>query len=196
MTKIIDGKHIGSNAEIIRKEDIIKTAKRWLHALNAHRDSVCLLRKALYGLQQSGLQWYRHLVSKLKQMDIRPTDQDSCMFTSQKKNCVMIAIYVDDIVIATNDPSWMKEVKRNLAESFEMKDLGPVNYCLGIEFQQDENDYSVVLTQRRYAEAILERFDMQDCKPARTPIDTNVQLTKLSRANEQIMRQYPLQSFI
>lgn len=63
---------------------------------------------------------------------------------------MIIAIYVDDIVIATNDPSWMRKVKRNLAESFEMKDLGPVNHCLGIEFQQDENDYSVVLTQRQY----------------------------------------------
>lgn len=37
---------------------------------------------------------------------------------------------------------------------------------------------------------------MQDCKPARTPLDTNVQLTKPSRANKKIMRQYPFQRLI
>ncbi|KMQ81925.1 gag-pol polyprotein, partial [Lasius niger] len=197
LTKIVAGKHVGSSAEIIRREDVTRTSRRWLNALNEHRDSVCLLKKALYGLRQSGLQWYRCLVTKLKQLDMQPTGQDPCMFTSRRKNCVMlIAIYVDDILIATNDLNWLKEIKQQLAESFEMKDLGPVNYCLGIEFQQDENDHSVVLTQRQYIKAILERFNMQDCKSVKTPIDTNVQLTKPSRANEKIMKQYPYQCLI
>lgn len=52
-----------------------------------------------------------------------------------------------------------------------MKDLGSVSHCLGIKFQQDTNDYSEVLTQRQYTEAVLKRFDMQDCKPVKTPID-------------------------
>lgn len=197
LTKITSGKRVGSSAELIRKNDIIKISERWLADLNKNQDSVCLLKKALYGLRQSGLQWYRRITTKLKQLGMQPTGQDPCLFISRRKNRVMIiSIYVDDILIATNDTNWLKNTKHSLAESFEMKDLGPVNYCLGIEFQQDETDHSVCLTQRQYTEAILGRFGMQDCKPAKTPIDTNVQLTKPSQANERIMKQYPYQCLI
>lgn len=191
LTKITSGKRVGSSTELIRKNDIIKVSERWLADLNKNQDSVCLLKKALYGLRQSGLQWYRKITTKLKQLGMQPRRQDPCLFISQRKNRVMIiSIYVDDILIATNDTNWLKNTKHSLAESFEMKDLGPVNYCLGIEFQQNETDHSVCLTQRQ-SEAILERFGMQDCKPAKTPIDTNVQLTKPPQANEKIMKQYP-----
>jgi len=39
--------------------------------------------------------------------------------------------------------------------------------------------------------AILKRFGMKDCKPAKTLIDRKVHLTKPAQANEKIMKQYP-----
>lgn len=129
LEKIKAGKHVGSIAEIIRKEDVRRNSERWLTAMNEHQDSVCLLKKALYGLRQSGLQWYRRVMTRLKQFHMQPTGQDPCMFTSRRKNSLMmIAIYDDDILIASNDSNWLKEIKTKLAASFEMKYLGPVNH--------------------------------------------------------------------
>lgn len=112
LTKIVKGNHVGSGTEIIRRNDVMKTAERWLTALNQHPDSVCLLKKALYGLKQSGLQWYRRLATRLVELGMQPTGQDPCMFISQAKHFKMIiAIYVDDILVATNNTNRLKQVK-------------------------------------------------------------------------------------
>lgn len=50
----------------------------------------------------------------------------------------LIAIYVDDILIATNNNARLCEIKRELSCEFEMKDLGKVKHCLGMEFARDE----------------------------------------------------------
>lgn len=110
LIKIVAGRHIDSNAKMIQKEEVMRTSACWLNAINEHQDSVCLqevykkvYKKALYGLRQSGLQWYRRLATKLRQLGMQPTRRDPCMFTSRKKEYLMIiAIYVDDILLATN----------------------------------------------------------------------------------------------
>ena len=47
----------------------------------------------------------------------------------------------------------MAKIKKELKTSFKMKDLGPVHYCLGIEFKQDTNG-TIKMTQRKYVEDI------------------------------------------
>eukprot|EP00249_Psilotum_nudum_P008961 c21621_g1_i1 orf=3-362(-) len=56
-----------------------------------------------------------------------------------------------------------------------MKDLGPMHYCLGIEVIRTSS--STCLMQQKYAYEILKRFDMQDCKPVSTPVETSLKLT-------------------
>lgn len=89
----------------------------------------------------------------------------------------------------------MNGIKVELSKSFEMKDFGPARCCLGIEFQQ-EKDFRVIITQANYVMSILERFNMKDCKPAKTPIDTNVRLCKPIEPDESVMKLYPYQSLI
>lgn len=94
------------------------------------------------------------------------------------------------MLIVTNDIGWCKDIKEQLSQSFEMKDLGIASKCLGIEFQQ-EKDSSVILRQQEHVEAILNRFGMQEYKPTKTPINTKVQLIKPEKINEGVMKQYP-----
>jgi Reverse transcriptase (RNA-dependent DNA polymerase) len=65
------------------------------------------------------------------------------MFIQRKggKLCVLI-VYVDDIVLTDNDTVKMKRIKGNMAIEFEMKDLGPLRYFLGIEVANAPNEYS------------------------------------------------------
>ena len=50
---------------------------------------------------------------------------------------------------------------------FKMKDLGRLKYFLGMDFSQ--SDGYVKVSQKRYVEKILERFDMQECRNRETP---------------------------
>ena len=45
---------------------------------------------------------------------------------------MLIAVYVDDVLLASNNAEMMKEEKAKLSAQFEMEDQGEVHYCLGI----------------------------------------------------------------
>lgn len=85
-------------------------------------------------------------------------------------------VYVDDIIIASSCPTTIRRLLDQLAQSFPVKDLGPLRYFLGIEVASDSGGLS--LTQKKYATDLLLRTHMENCKPVSTPM--NVQ-EKLSR---------------
>lgn len=59
-----------------------------------------------------------------------------------------------------------------------MKDLGLINYCLGINFQQDRDLRRILMDQERLIEEITQKFKMEDCKPTPTPLNPSIKLTK------------------
>ncbi|XP_071578912.1 uncharacterized protein [Temnothorax nylanderi] len=71
-----------------------------------------------------------------------------------------------------------------------MKDLGQLHYCLGIEFSQDKKKREIRMTQRKYIQDVLKRFNMEDCKPVATPMNPAVKLSKkMSPTTEEDKKQ-------
>ncbi|CAN0506553.1 unnamed protein product [Scytosiphon promiscuus] len=56
-----------------------------------------------------------------------------------------------------------------LMAKFAMTDLGNVSRILGIEINRDRKEGTIELTQKKYTISLLERFNMSDCNPVRTP---------------------------
>lgn len=84
-------------------------------------------------------------------------------------------IWVDDLIIAASNENVLSDVKKMLASRFKMKDLGRLRHFLGIDFNQ--SDHCVTMSQAKYVEKILERFDMQNCKPRSTPCELKLAYT-------------------
>ena len=63
-----------------------------------------------------------------------------------------------------------------MKKEFEMTDLGVMKYFLGLEVT--ETDKGIFIYQHKYATDILQRFRMDKCKPAETPISLGTKLTK------------------
>lgn len=80
---------------------------------------------------------------------------------------MIVVIYDDDILVASDKLILIEEFKKNLADEFELKDFGPAKYCLGIEIEK--KDGMIRLSQRKYIQDILEKFGMVDCKSVSTP---------------------------
>ena len=53
---------------------------------------------------------------------------------------LLIALYVDDLIPASNSKSMLHREKAALQQRFEMKDLGEVHYCLGIQVERDKDN--------------------------------------------------------
>ena len=193
--KINAGEPVGSDGKAIGDVNIVNTAKRWREGMK-NDEHVCVLVKALYGLRQSGVEWYNKLIEKLLKLGFKPLLQDKCMLVARKNDKVMyITIYVDDILIAGNDEEWIKFIKKELSKSFQTKDLGLVSKCLGIEFERDAES-RVSMRQRQYTEALINKFRMDECKPVDTPIRVKCDLVKPENASMSEMKKYPYQSLI
>ena len=75
----------------------------------------------------------------------------------------------------------MKDInawKKELANSFAMKDLAVAKKILGMRITRDMKNHKLALSQGEYIEKVLERFRMQNAKPVSTPLASHFKLTK------------------
>jgi hypothetical protein len=93
---------------------------------------VCKLNKAIYGLKQAGLAWYNHLSKLLLTMGFRTSHSDTCLFTKgQDNDTIILATYVDDIIIASRSNDKIDEFELNISKHLRVKLLGDAQYILG-----------------------------------------------------------------
>jgi transposase InsO family protein len=135
---------------------------------------VCRLKKALYGLKQAPRAWYGRIDSFLTSLGFTKSKVDSNLyFKVMNDEPVVLLLYVDDLFL-TGEENLITDCKRKLAAEFEMKDLGPMHYFLGLEVWQSPE--KIFLNQGKYAVEILKKFDMLECKSMATPMETNLKL--------------------
>ncbi|GJY75845.1 ribonuclease H-like domain-containing protein [Tanacetum coccineum] len=79
-----------------------------------------------------------------------------------------------DIILTASSTPLMQHIISSLHAEFAMKNLGPLNYFLGIFAMRTTS--GIFLSQKKYATEILERAQMLNCNPCRTPVDTEQKL--------------------
>jgi hypothetical protein len=87
---------------------------------------------------------------------------------------VLISLYVDDLIITGNAEKLIDEIKEQLSKVVEMKYLGELHYCLGLEVWR--NTRQTFVCQSKYIREILKRFKMDQCKSSTIPMQQNVKL--------------------
>ncbi len=91
---------------------------------------------------------------------------------------IIIGIYVDNLVIVSNDLSYLKDSKTLLAQKFTMTKNGNIEYCLGIQIKHDWACKILFLLQEKYIYDILHKFHMETCKPIAIPLQVIIHYTK------------------
>jgi hypothetical protein len=141
-----------------------------------HPNHVCKLQKALYGLKQAPRAWFSRLSTKLITLGFHGSLSDTSLFILKTAAFTMyILIYVDDILITCSRPSEIHKLINELNVEFAVKDLGPLNFFLGIQVLKCST--GVFLSQQRYMIDILTRTNMLDAKPVGTPMASSTQLS-------------------
>ena len=69
-------------------------------------------------------------------------------------------------------------LKRKLANSFAMNDLGAAKQILGMRITRDRKNHKLTLSQNEYIQKVLQRFNMQNEKPVSTPFSIHFKLSK------------------
>ena len=145
--------------------------------LDGKRELVCKLHKSLYGLKQASRQWFSKFSTTLLQLGFVQSKADYSLFVKQHgKLFIALLVYVDDILTASNDLKAVEDLKLSLDKHFKLKDLGNLRYFLGLEVARSQKGIS--LCQRKYALEIVHDDGMLGCKPAKTPMEINLKLSK------------------
>ncbi|KAK3133143.1 hypothetical protein QOZ80_6AG0532910 [Eleusine coracana subsp. coracana] len=152
-------------------------------------DKVLRLRKALYGLRQAPRAWNAKLDSTLKGMGFEQSPHEAAIYRrGNGGNALLVGVYVDDLVITGTKDAEVAAFKEDMKATFQMSDLGPLSFYLGIEVHQD--DSGITLRQTAYAKRIVELAGLTDCNPALTPMEEKLKLSRHSTAKEVDATQY------
>ena len=118
-------------------------------------NKVLRLRKALYDLRQAPRAWNTKLDSTLKQMGFQQSPHEAAVYRWGKGgNALLVGVYVDDLVITGTKDAEVAAFKEEMKATFQMSDLGPLCFYLGIEVHQD--DSGITLRQTAYAKRVVD----------------------------------------
>ena len=81
---------------------------------------------------------------------------DPCVFVKSDENeTTILLVWVDDIIVAASSSLLLNEIKQHLSSKSNMKDLRPLSYFLGIQFEQKEG--VIRMSQSQYLQKIYSR---------------------------------------
>lgn len=99
-----------------------------------------------------------------------------------------LPVYVDDITISAPTDAEADRIVAEVAEHFELRDLGHSHFLLGIEITRDRSKRSLSLSQRQYIIDMLANYGFSGCTPVQTPMEPGLHLTQDMRPNTDAER--------
>ena len=87
-------------------------------------------------MKQAPKQWHKKFDQVVLSYDFQINNSDKCVYVKQfdDNGCVILCLYVDDILIFGSNMYFIKDVKSFLSSNFDMKDLDPVDVILGTHY--------------------------------------------------------------
>ncbi|KAG8735428.1 hypothetical protein FRC10_010611, partial [Ceratobasidium sp. 414] len=133
------------------------------------------LRKSIYGLKQGACVWWENVERAMLELGFKCAPSDWCLFVRRRcQKVLLIAVHVDDMLGAATDIDCWDEFCAEMHRHFKIKNLGPATHILGTEVTQDLDAGTIRITNRRYLEDVVRRYNMWDAKPVSTPLDPGV----------------------
>jgi hypothetical protein len=103
-------------------------------------------------------------------------------------NALLVGVYVDDLVVTGTKDAEVAPFKEEMTATFQISDLGPLSFYVGIEVHQ--GDSTIMLRQTAYAKRVVELVGLTDCNPALTQMEERLKLSSDSMMEEVDTTQY------
>lgn len=147
------------------------------HVLKCH--------KALYGLKEAPNLWSNNLACTLQRLEFEEITE--CLW---KRNRILLFFFVDDICIAflKEDEAIAKFLRDQLMKTYEMRDLGELEWFCGVKIIRDRSKRLLWLNQATYIKKIASRFGIKlHNRQIQTPLaDRTLQKYEIVATKQQI----------
>jgi hypothetical protein len=141
------------------------------YIVKEEENKVYRLRRALYGLKQALRAWYSRIEAYFLKEGFEKCPYEHTLFIKKSAHgtsLLLVCFYVDDLIFTGNDETLFSSFKHSMIKEFDMTDLGRIRYFLGLEVLQRAD--GIFICQRKYAQEVLEHFNMARYNTVYNPI--------------------------
>ena len=118
---------------------------------------------------------------KKKKLNFNSIIADQSVFYNSESN-IIITAYINDLLVFAVNKNEINSLKQQLNRKLELSDLGDISYYLGMEISRDRTKNKLFLSQRKYINELLSKFNISGDKPIYSP---SVQGVRLEKNTEQ-----------
>ncbi|XP_042974611.1 uncharacterized mitochondrial protein AtMg00810-like [Carya illinoinensis] len=135
---------------------------------------VCRLRRAIYGLKQVPQTWFKFQLV-VSQQDFFSSPYEFALFLRNTGVVnIILLLNVDGMITTSDDIAGIRYLQNFHSQNFEMKNLGYLNYLLGVEVNSSQDGY--YLTQAKYASSLVSKAGLINSKIDNSPLEYNTKL--------------------
>ena len=119
--------------------------------------------------------WYAKIDSFLLSLNFVRCKSDPNVYLKLIHGSLMIIVLcVDDLLITGSSKDEIASLKDAMNHAFSMTNLGLLSEFLELEIAQTK--HGIKLHRSKYAFYFMNKFNMKDCKPSKTPFLSGVKL--------------------
>ena len=142
-------------------------------------DWVWRLVKSIYGMRQASRIWNKTFHKSITALGFQRLVSEWCVYRRHSATGItMFAVHVDDIICISDTIEENNRFKSELRQHWELSDLGPVKYALGIAITRDRSSRTISLSQTALIDRIVEEFGQLDAHPVDTPMVAGLQIVR------------------
>jgi hypothetical protein len=158
------------------------------------KDHIWELLKRLSGLPQGSCIWNKTMNTEMASLGFTRISCEYCLyFQETESGSVLTGIHIDDLLMAVSSLLEASSFKAELSSIWEIKDLGEAKFCVGVAIEGDLTDHHIYLSQTALIDKILEQFNMIDCNPVSTPMESGLVLSHHSNITLMAEQEQELQ---
>jgi hypothetical protein len=136
-----------------------------------------LLHKSLYVLKQTTRAWCAKIDRFFLNLRFKCCESNRSLYVLHDNgDTLIVVVYVIDLVITGNNLVLILILKRQLVETFDMKNIGLLHYFLDLQFLPLSDGF--FLSQYKYVLDLLNHFNMTNYKPYATPFRFMIEINK------------------
>ena len=151
------------------------------HGMYVDKNTKCLkILKSLYGLKQSGYNWFSKLSRDLKKIGFVQSQVDPCFFNYIKEEEICrICIWVDDGLVSVSSEELWLDIKAKIHADNPLSQAGPLKFLLGMAVTHDRQASILKISHESRIQALLERHNMDKCHGTKTPLPDGEKINSL-----------------
>ena len=140
-------------------------------------DWVMKLMKSIYRMKQASRVWNWTFDRAVRGWGFNWLLSEWCIYWRQTSTgTVIFAVHVDNIISIAPKPSMNKAFKSQLKDKWDITDLGPAKFVLGIAISCNPSTNTISISQTALIDWVVKQFNQHDAHPVDVPMVARLQL--------------------